>query len=149
MKKVLACILAASAALPALATADDFSATDRSSRLMLYMRVSLGTNDQTYTLPRFGLSFDRSIPFASHTAPLSMRPHVSLIDLQFNAPRSQMFRLGGAAMLSGDGERSLWRNPWVWVGIGAAVIGISCATDNFPCDGDDGYGGGGSGGGGY
>jgi hypothetical protein len=150
MKKILAYIVAASTVFPTLATADDFASADRSSRFMLYMRASLGTSDRTFTMPRFGLSFDRNIPFASHTTPAGMRPHISLIDLQFNAPRSQTLKLGGAAMLSGDGERSVWKSPWLWVGVGAAVIGISCATDNFPCDGDGSSGGSGSsGGGGY
>ena len=150
MKKILAYIVAASTVFPTLATADDFASADRSSRFMLYMRVQLSTSNRPFTIPRFGLSFDRNVPFASHAAPVSMRPRVSLIDLQFNAPPPQMLRLGGAAMLSNDGERSVWKSPWLWVGIGAAVIGISCATDNFPCDDDDGGGsGGGSGGGGY
>ncbi|MGH8186023.1 MAG: hypothetical protein ACREUC_05635, partial [Steroidobacteraceae bacterium] len=42
------------------------------------------------------------------------------------------------------GEGGSWGNPWV-LGLGglAALLGISCATDNFPCDdsydSDDGY----------
>jgi hypothetical protein len=39
------------------------------------------------------------------------------------------------------GEGASWDNPWLWfaAALGGA-IGISCLTDNWPCD-DGGYGG--------
>jgi len=154
MKKLLPYIALIGAALPTVSSADSLATTSQ-SRFMLYMRVPVSLSDRTFTAPRFGLSFERSVPYSAsnphytlNSGPLfGLRPHVSLIDLQFNAPRAQMLRLGGASMLSSDGEKSVWKSPWLWVGIGVAALGISCATDNFPCD--DGGNGSGGGGGGY
>jgi len=151
MKKMLVYFAALAASLPTFAGAYDFTGTDPSARFMLYMRVPLSLNDRKAAAPQFGLSFDRGIAYAANSeTPMVSRPYVSIVDWQFNAPRSQALKLGGAAMLSSDGERSVWKSPWLWVGVGVAILGISCATDNFPCD-DDSYGGGGSSGsgGGY
>ena len=55
------------------------------------------------------------------------------------------FRGPGGLVFGGSyGEGASWDNPWLWfaAALGAA-LGISCATDNWPCEGsgydDNGY----------
>jgi hypothetical protein len=162
MKALFRSVTLILALLPLCATADDYSAFDHSSRLMLYFRINLGGQngqiDAARFAPQFGLRLDRDLPFryALDNDPtrwqvLGMRQSISMLDLQFAARSdsqvSETLRLGGAAMMSSDGsEKTVWQNPWLWVGVGVGILAISCASDNWPCDSGSGNGMGGGGG---
>ena len=128
-----------------------FGTLDDSPRFMLYVTKHIGAPRQQRMGPSFGFAVEREVPLRLQTASLSLRPaSVKIFDLSF-APFD-----GGALFVNGMhpsgtaprglgyesyGEGDSWGNPWLWGGLGlAALLGISCATDNWPCD-DGGYGG--------
>ncbi|MBC7984804.1 MAG: hypothetical protein H7Y02_13230 [Candidatus Obscuribacterales bacterium] len=152
MKRLIPCIAIIGVSISS-AYSQELTSLDSSPRLMLYMRMNVGTTNHKLAAPRFGLSLDRDISsqFSNNWLQPTLRRSISLLDIQFTTQGTQALNLGGAAMLNSDGSsRSVWKNPWLWVGIGAGALAISCASDNFPCSGgSDGSGGSGSGGGGY
>jgi hypothetical protein len=125
---------------------------DDSPRFMLYVTKHIGATRRQSLGPSFGFAVEREMPLRLQTDPLSLRPaSVKIFDMRFTA-----FDGGGALFVNGMhltgkvpqglgfesyGEGESWDNPWLWGGLGlAALLGISCATDNWPCD-DGGYGG--------
>ena len=96
---------------------------------MLYWRLPLGG---AHAQPaQYGLRLD--------TAALRVGGQVRslpLVDVAFGADRTTVKTLGALTFDSSDFSYDSFRNPWVWVGIGAGVIAISCATGNFPCKDD-------------
>jgi hypothetical protein len=128
---------------------EPFGALDDSPRFMLYVQKQLGAVRHQSTGPSFGFAVDRPNPSAVQMGQSALRaPSARIFDLRV-APFDH-----GAIMLNGfrlTGQtRGLgfdsyggdsWDNPWLWVGLGlGAALGISCATDNWPCD-DGGYDG--------
>lgn len=120
-----------------------FGALDDSPSFMLYVQKQLGAPGHRSMGPSFGFAVDRPSPSAVHIDQSALRaPSARIFDLRV-APFDH-----GAVMLNGfklRGEtRRLgfdsyggdsWDNPWLWVALGlGAALGISCATDNWPCD---------------
>jgi len=128
-----------------------FQPLDDAPRFMLYVQKQIGTKPRKSKALSFGLSVERQTPLWSGAHAGSTRaPTVRLLDLRF-APYDDGTVFFNGLQLTGKGPYTLgyegsfgegesWSNPWVW-GLGglAALLGISCATDNFPCD-DDSYG---------
>lgn len=133
---------------------EPFGVLDDSPRFMLYVHKELGTVRHRSAGPSFGFAVDRPIPLTLQKDQSALRaPSARIFDLRV-APFD-----GGAIMLNGlkltgnaptglgysgsygEGESWSWSNPWLWFGLAVGgAIGISCATDNWPCD-DGGYGG--------
>jgi hypothetical protein len=132
---------------------EPFGALDDSPRFMLYVHKEVGAVHHKSAGPSFGFAVDRPIPLTLHRDQSALRASSArILDLRV-APFD-----GGAIMLNGlkltggtqqglgysgsYGEGESWDNPWLWFGLAlVGAVGISCATDNWPCD-DGGYGGG-------
>lgn len=146
---VCATMLVASAAQAGRAD-EPFGALDDSPRFMLYVHKSLGARHKSG--PSFGFAVDRAMPSSLLMDQSALRaPSARIFDLRVapfdhGAVTLNGLRLTGTAPqrfgYSGSyGEGDSWNNPWLWVGLGlAGALGISCATDNWPCEGG-GYGG--------
>lgn len=122
-----------------------FSSVDTAPRYMIYVQRGFGGKAQASFAPRFGFSVDRELPVVLDRMPL--RSSVRLIDLQLSSATWRDVWLNGYK-IAGERENSLgygedsygedsWGNPWLWGGAGlAALLGISCVTDNWPCEDD-------------
>ena len=130
---------------------EPFGILDDSPRFMLYVHKEIGGARHRSTGPSFGFAVDRPIPLTLQRDQSALRASSARIfDLRVapfddNAIFLQGLRLTGETPqglgYSGSyGEGASWNNPWLWfaAALGAA-IGISCLTDNWPCD--DSYGG--------
>jgi hypothetical protein len=130
---------------------EPFGILDDSPRFMLYVHKEIGGARHRSTGPSFGFAVDRTIPQTLQMDQSALRPSTARIfDVRVapfddNAIFLQGLRLTGETPqglgYSGSyGEGASWNNPWLWfaAALGAA-IGISCLTDNWPCD--DSYGG--------
>lgn len=112
-----------------------FGALDDSPSFMLYVQKSVGAARHKSTGPSFGFAVERV-------------PNARIFDLRVapfdhGAITLNGFRLTGEPQGLGFDSYGgdSWDNPWLWVGLGlGAALGISCATDNWPCD-DDSYDG--------
>ena len=127
---------------------------DDAPRFMLYVHKEIGSKRHKSTGPSFGFAVDRPIPLTLHRDQSALRASSARIfDLRVapfdgGAVMFNGLRLtGGTAQglgYSGSYEEDpswSWSNPYLLfaVVIGGAV-GISCATDNWPCDsGGSGY----------
>lgn len=120
-----------------------------SAQFMLYLQKPLGEQTRSAGAARLGLRIDRvSTPHPANRASYVQRAApaaVRLLDLRLSLFADRTVELNGVALNSrrtalgyeSYGPQESWRNPWVWVGIGlAGALGISCATDNWPCDGN-------------
>jgi hypothetical protein len=119
-----------------------FGALDDSPSFMLYVQKQVGEARHKGMGLSFGFAVDRPNSSAQRA------PTARIFDLRV-APFDH-----GAIMLNGlqlTGEPQglgfdsyggdSWDNPWLWVALGlGAALGISCATDNWPCD-DSSYNG--------
>jgi hypothetical protein len=98
------------------------------TRAMLYWQLSLsGTQPQA---AQYGLRFEST---SLHVG--SQSRSVPLFDLGHGGGRTTVKTFGGLAFDSSDPSDSteLLKKPLFWIGAGAALVGISCATGNFPC----------------
>jgi hypothetical protein len=125
---------------------ESFQPLDDAPRFMLYVQKQLGTSPRKRKALSFGVSVERQTPMWSSVHVGSTRaPTVRLLDLRF-APYDHGAVYFNGLQLTGKGpytlgyegsygEEGSWGSPWLW-GLGglAALLGISCATDNFPCD---------------
>jgi hypothetical protein len=120
------------------ARADDadraFASLDDSPRFMLYVHKQIGAPRHKSTGPSFGFAVDRS-------------KSMKVLDLRF-APSDGAFFFNGLQLTGKTPEGLGWEsyggpNGYLWWGAAAlgALLIVSCATDNEPCD----DGGGGSG----
>jgi hypothetical protein len=123
-----------------------FQPLDDAPRFMLYVQKQLGTSPRKSKALSFGVSVERQTPMWSSVHAGSTRtPTVRLLDLRFAPYDDGAVYLNGL-QLTGKGpytlgyegsygEEGSWGSPWLW-GIGgvALLLGISCATENFPCD---------------
>ena len=115
---------------------EPFGALDDSPRFMLYVQKPLGAVRHRSTGPSFGFAVDRP-----NTSARIFDLRVAPFDhgtIMLNG-----FRLTGETRGLGFDSYGgdSWDNPWLLVGLGlGAALGISCATDNWPCD-DGGYDG--------
>jgi hypothetical protein len=144
MKKFFACLGVAIYIFPSTAFGGE-TYFYGSPHLTLHFDVHLGTNNRALTAPAIGLSLDRELtrpqyfPYDRFGSAASTPFVESLIDLHFTpfgAPALHPeLRVGGANVMTYSADNSIWRNPWLWVGIGAGALLISCAADNFPCGG--------------
>jgi len=151
MKKLVAWLIVVSWVIslnfPAWASAGEYyTAVDNPTHLTLYVQMHLGSGNRHSTTPTFGLSLDRDLnhsftPDGLWTAARS----ASLLDLQFNRFGAQGLQVGGAKVMARNGGESVWTNPWLWVGVGAGVLLVSCVSDHFPCSGGGGMNRGGGG----
>jgi hypothetical protein len=132
-----------------------FDALDDSPRFMLYVHKQLGSAPRQSKGPSFGFAVDRSTPLWSRgDSPAPASATARIFDLRV-APFDDSAIFLNGLQLTGSaqqglgyegsyGEGASWNNPWLWfaAALGAA-IGISCLTDNWPCedsyDGDSGY----------
>ena len=147
MKKPLVSLVAVILCAPTSSYAvQPFGAPDATPQAFLYVRLPFGASRSVseHNTPRFGLSLSREFSTGSDTHSL-FRPNrlLPFFDVQFGG-RDASMRFNGANMASSGGG-SIWKNPWLWVGIAAGALVISCVTENFPCEDDSS----GSGGGGY
>ena len=117
-----------------------FGVLDDSPRFMLYVHKELGSARHKSTGPSFGFAVDRASNARARIFDLRVAPfdHGAIMLNGFRLT-GQMQGLGYSGSYGEGGDS--WGNPWLWaaLGIGAAP-GISCATDNWPCD-DGSYGG--------
>lgn len=139
------CVFATTTAV-AEAPMHAFSGVDTAPRYMIYVQHAFGGKAQTEFAPRFGFSVEREIPVAFERT--SMRSSVRLIDLQWSSETWNDVWFNGYK-IAGEREHSLsyeggsygedsWGNPWLWSTAGlAALIGISCVSDNWPCEESD------------
>lgn len=110
-----------------------FDAFDDSPRFMLYVHKELGGARHKSAAPSFGFAVDRSSIASSRVFDLRVAPFadnaIFLNGLQI-AGQPQGFGYSGSY-----GEGASWDNPWLWfaAALGGA-LGISCLTDNWPCD---------------
>lgn len=131
---------------------EPFGALDDSPRFMLYVHKDIGAVRNRSAGPSFGFAVDRPIPLTLQMDQSALRAtSARIFDLRVapfddGAVMLNGLRLTGEAPqglgYSGSyGEGASWNNPWLWfaAALGAA-LGISCLTDNWPCD-DGGYGG--------
>ena len=120
---------------------------------MLYVHKEIGGTRHKSTGPSFGFAVDRPIPLTLQKDQSALRASTARIfDLRVapfddGAILFNGLRLTGGTPQGlgysgsyGEGASWSWSNPWVWfaVAVGGAM-GISCATENWPCD--DSYGG--------
>ena len=133
---------------------EPFGGLDDSPRFMLYVHKEVGTVRHKSTGPSFGFAVDRPIPLTLQRDQSALRaPSARIFDLRVapfdhGAIMLNGFKLTGQAQQGfgysgsyGEGESWSWSNPWLWFGLAVGgAIGISCATDNWPCD-SGGYGG--------
>ena len=120
-----------------------FSAVDTAPRYMIYVQHSFGGRSQRSFSPRLGFGVERELPVALDR--MSMRSSVRLIDVQLSSESWREVWLNGYK-IAGEREHSVgydngsyggdsWDNPWLWGGAGlAALLGLSCVTDNWPCE---------------
>ena len=110
-----------------------FDVLDDSPRFMLYVHKEIGGASRKTAGPSFGFAVDRSSVATTRVFDLRVAPFadnaVFLNGLQITG-QSQGFGYSGSY-----GEGASWDNPWLWfaAALGGA-IGISCLTDNWPCD---------------
>jgi hypothetical protein len=145
-----ATILVASAA----GADEPFGALDDSPRFMLYVQKQVG-NARHKSGPSFGFAVDRAMPSSLLIDQSALRaPSARIFDLRV-APFDHGAITFNGLQLTGTAPQGLgysgsyeegasWSNPWLLFGLAlAGAVGISCATDNWPCDGgsydDDGY----------
>lgn len=129
-----------------------FQGSERSPRFVMYVQKPVGAAHRDGGM-RLGFGVERQAPQSvlRGSAPLRATAHrfldVKVAPFGRGAAEINGMRLSGGPGARGfDGEGSLgggdsWTNWWWWVLGGAALgLGISCATDNWPCsdgDGDD------------
>lgn len=128
-----------------------FGVLDDSPRFMLYIHKQVGTARHKSIGPSFGFAVDRSTSIWSygdssvvHAATarifdLRVAPFddnaIFLNGLQLTGNTARGLGYEGSYGEGSFGEGTSWNSPWLWgaVIIGGA-LGISCLTDNFPCD---------------
>lgn len=144
MRPLAALACAALLPFPALAqTSSAYALHDMASRhadgprLSMYWQMPL---DGTKTLQSasYGLRLD--------SAPIrhSIVDRMPLLDLRAGQRQATLmlngvpaFRLSESSDGKGKMESLNWDNPLVWLFTGAAVLGVSCATENWPCRKND------------
>ncbi|MGH8238119.1 MAG: hypothetical protein ACREXP_14010 [Steroidobacteraceae bacterium] len=133
---------------------EPFGGLDDSPRFMLYVHKELGAARHNSVGPSFGFAVDRPIPLTLQRDQLALRvPSARIFDLRVAPFDDGAIMLNGLKLTGGapqgfgysgsygEGESWSWDNPWLWVGLAlGGALGISCATDNWPCD-SGGYGG--------
>ena len=123
-----------------------FSGIDTAPRYMIYVQHAFGGKAHTEFAPRFGFSIERELPVSLERT--AMRDSVRLIDVQLSSTTWSDVWLNGYK-IAGEREYAIgydggsygedsWGNPWLWGSAGlAALLGISCVTDNWPCEDSD------------
>ena len=108
---------------------EPFGALDDSPRFMLYVQKPVGAPRHKSMGPSFGFAVDR----AANARILDLR----VAPFDHGAIMLNGFKLNGEPpglgfdSYGGDS----WSNPWFLLALGVgAAVGISCATDNWPCD---------------
>jgi hypothetical protein len=124
------------------------SDSDRGSRFMLYVEQGFGPRMETPTAPEFGLRLDQRTPdwVTDDTGKVHMQRFMPLVDLRMRMGEkfsvlSNGYKLYDSSTDSSGGDSSGndsslgWlNNGWVVGGLlVGATLGISCATDNWPC----------------
>jgi hypothetical protein len=154
MKRSSICVLftiLAGGAAHAERASYSFEAFDETPRFMFYVQKQLGVPGRKSDAPSFGLSIERQVPGSlGADSSFQRSPTVRMFDLQFapfdgGALRLNGFQLGGKASHAlgyegsyGEEESWSWSNPWLWAGAGlGAALALSCATDNWPCEGSN------------
>jgi hypothetical protein len=129
---------------------EPFGVLDDSPRFMLYVHKEIGRARHQSMGPSFGFAVDRTIPQTLQRDQSALRPSTARIFDFRVAPFDDGAIFLNGFRLTGGPSQALgfesyggpsWSNPWV---LGALIIGgaaaVSCATDNFPCDGGSGSG---------
>ena len=154
----LCCFAVAGHALAEQSATHALAAVDPEPRFMIYFQQFLGSAKQSRIAPRFGFSIERAAPLGLVSSTLDAgvagfaNHSVRMLDVRFSTTNLSHVWLNGyklsgvtryGSRFGGDsggsyGEGSFgedsWNNPWVWFAIGgAAAVGLSCATDNWPC----------------
>jgi hypothetical protein len=125
---------------------EPFGILDDSPRFMLYVHKEIGGTRRKSTGPSFGFAVDRPIPLTLQRDQSALRASSARIfDLRvapfdggaitFNGLRLTGGTAQGLGFDSFEEDPSWsWSNPWVLfaVVLGGAV-GVSCATENWPC----------------
>jgi hypothetical protein len=132
---------------------EPFGVLDDSPRFMLYVHKEIGSARHKRTGPAFGFAVDRTVPMTLQMDQSALRPSTARIFDVRVAPFDHGAIFLNGLRLTGEtpqgvgysgsyGEGASWDNPWLWfaAALGAA-IGISCLTDNWPCESGGGYGG--------
>jgi len=122
--------LCATVLMASAAHADErFGVFDDSPRFMLYVQKQLGTPRHKSTGPSFGFAVDR----ASSARILDLR----VAPFDHNAIMLNGLRLNGEPQGLGYAGPS-WDGPLPWIALAfGAALGVSCATENWPCESSD------------
>lgn len=117
------------------------NALDRAPRAMIYFQQPLGTVPGKASELQFGLRLESNpvaLGGADLYAPWRPAPSLAFADFRFNAMGDTQVWTGGALMYDSMegviGTGDSWSQWWWWVMLGLAGAGISCLTDNWPCD---------------
>lgn len=129
---------------------EPFGVLDDSPRFMLYVHKEIGGARHKSMGPSFGFAVDRTIPQTLRMDQSALRPSTARIFDVRVAPFDDNAIFLNGLRLTGGASQGLgfdsyggpsWRNPWVITAlVVGGALGVSCATDNFPCDsGGSGY----------
>ena len=138
-RKVLVWMAVATAAAVGNARADDTFDPGHAATAALYFKLPLGGT--TASTPRYGLrlSGDAYNVLDDGAAQSRGWQSVPLVDLHFGREEGELHLFGARTWdsSSGFGTGDSFKKPMFWVGAAILGLGVSCLTDNFPCDEDD------------
>jgi hypothetical protein len=121
-----------------------FGVLDDAPRFMLYVHKEIGSGRHKSAAPSFGFAVDRTIPQTLQRDYSALRPSTARIfdfrvapfdggAITFNGLRLTGGPSQGLGFESYGGPS--WGNPWVvFALVVGGAVGVSCATENWPCD---------------
>lgn len=144
MKRTIATMLLASLGASLAAAEPAALTSDESPRFMLYFSQPLGAAPGRDSVLAFGLRLEKEVSGYASSDLLearSLRPAVALTDFRFTRDGNYSLRSSGLVLWesdssdsSGFGTADSWKSPLFWGALVVVGVGISCATDNWPCE---------------
>lgn len=142
MKRIIAAIVTLSFTSSILASEGyALNALDRAPRAMIYFHQPIGAAPGKDSELQFGLRLESSpTQFGGADLFASTRPAspIALTDIRFRRSGEYQFWTHGGLMYDSMegviGTGDSWSAWWWWVMLGIAAGGVSCLTDNWPCE---------------